>query len=259
MTKSNGGTGSKQRGSFMKHAKETKELMEKFGFSTVEELEAALAGAQTSVAVAPAPAPRRATPEPDDYDPSIDPITWAKDEESVWLVGEISSLPGNIVPIPAHVNIDDRVEHLKAYATKTWNNCPYRFRGKNAEDDHNVKIEKAQHQHIRLDRFYAERVLESKFGRLPPTACIAPEDFKGRDFRGHPIGNKRKHSGDDLTELLRFYLQRHAGRLFIDYTYHRDRIDFNNPNPYGKGWTRWPNKVTPATPDGDVQRDWGEG
>lgn len=243
MDKSNGGTGSDKRGSFMTHAKQTKELMERHGISTVEELEQRLRGGGEQQDVAT-----------DGYDPSIDPLAWIRDEDEVYLVSVDMFLPGNIQRTPNKTQSGEVIEKLKAYSTETWDSCPFRFTGER-------ELQNREHHHLRVDRFYADRVAESKYGKMPLRAPITPDDFRGRDHNGNPAGNKRPHSGDSLTELVRFYLQRCAGRIWLHWSKHRKNVVFDDPNPYGAKFTRFtpdPATVVRATAEGDLRRSWGE-
>lgn len=260
--KSDGGTGSKK----VPYFKQIKELMERHGCSSPEELEALLASNATATVSVPGVAVVTA----DGYDPAIDPLSGFLGLDEIHLVGSEYWLPGNIQPKPLKTQPGDVVEAMKKEHTGTWGNCPFRFKGRNEAETHDLLIQNRQHHFYTLTRHYADRVAESKFGKLPAKAPITPEDFTGRDGRLMPLGNKRPTSGDNLVEFLRFCLQKFAGKLWIDFTHHQAQMrsaafGFNgriavNPNPYGAKYERFgvdPRTVVPATAEGDVQKEWG--
>lgn len=190
------------------------------------------------------------------YAPTTDPLAWIDESvDSVYLVGDNLYLTGSTVNVPRGAKPEDVVEDVKAYADKDWVNCPFRVVGRSQEETNNLRIMRAKYHHHRVDRFYADRVFASKWGPMPKKSCVRPEDFHGYDHQRQPHGQKTACSTDTLRELVRYYCQRYAGHIWIDYTYHRGQIDFGMPNPYGKGRDRFevdPATVRRATEEGDV-------
>jgi hypothetical protein len=210
------------------------------------------------------------------YDPSIDPLSVFIGIEEVHLVGKMFALPGNIQPKPVKTMPGDTVEMLQQEGVGTWGYCPFKFIGRTQEETNNLKLMNEEHHFLVLPRHYADRVAESKFGKIPKVAPITPEDFTGKDRRMMPLGNKRPTSGDNLVELLRWYLQRYAGSLWVNRMGHLDVMpqkgpfSHERPNPYSKLYDRHaiePERVVrKVTPEGDLSpevvagdpRSWGE-
>lgn len=266
MSKSDGGTGSKK----VPYFKQIKELMARHGCSSPEELEALLASKATATLTEPG----TDKPEPvvgsDGYDPSIDPLSGFLGLDEIHLVGSEFIIPGHIQSTPSKTQPGDVVEPLKREREGTWGNCPFDFKGRTEQQTREHRLMNNRHHFHVLSRHYADRVAESKFGRMPNKAPITPDDFTGKDLRLAPLGNKRPTSGDNLVEFLRWNLQRFAGSMWIDFAHHheqmkRSEFGFNGklatrPNPYSAKFDRFtvdPRTVIQATAEGDVQRQWG--
>jgi hypothetical protein len=215
-----------------------------------------LKGGSAAQTVAPVP------PAATGYDPTIDPLSVFIGADEVHLVGKMFALPGNIQQKPVKTMPGDTVEFLQHESVGTWGYCPFKFVGRTQEETNNLKLMNEQHHFLILTRHYADRVAESKFGKIPKTAPITPADFTGNDRRGQPLGHKRPTSGDNLVELLRWYLQRYAGSLWVNRMGHLDAMPMEgpfshrHPNPYGRAFERNhepdPMTVKRATPEGDV-------
>lgn len=192
------------------------------------------------------------------YDPSIDPLAWIDEGvDSVHLVGKISHLTGNTVPTPSRA--EGVVESVRAYALKDWNYCPFKLEGRTREESDNLAIQYAKWHHHRVDRFYAERVFASKWAPFPKVACVASDSFAGKDHQGNPHGKRTPCSTDPLRELVRYYLQRYAGMLWLDFVHHRAHIRVDLPNPYGAGREKFavdPATVRKADKEGNILTDW---
>lgn len=216
----------------------------------IAELEASAGGVATA---APPPPPVVGA-----YDAANDPLAWIGESvDNVHLVGKISHLTGNTVRTPA--NAEDVVEPVKAYGCHDWTNNPFSLTGRSREEGDNLRIQYAKFHHLRVDRFYAERVYASKWAPMPKTAVMRPEDFAGRDHQNNPYGKKSPCSTDPLRELVRYYLQRYAGSLWLNKAFHPDTVDFANPNPYGAGKETFlvdPATVKRATADGTLKAEW---
>jgi len=266
--KSDGETGSKAKTPW---TKQIKQLMERHGCSTVEELDALLGNTATATVSEPGiDVPAIAAPTAAGYDPSIDPLSGFLGLDEIHLVGSEFMLPGHLQSTPTKTMPGDVVEGLKRVSEGTWGNCPFRFVGRNENETRELRLMHNKHHFHVISRHYADRVAESKFGRLPAKAPITPDDFTGKDLRLAPLGNKRPTSGDNLVEFLRWNLQKFAGSLWIDFAHHHEQMKrpefgFNGklatrPNPYGSRYERFgvdPRTVVQATADGDLQREWG--
>ena len=233
------------------YARTLKAKMEEFGCETPEELFAKMAVAAPPVSVSAAEQTVSATLEAPGYDSRNDPCGWAAALDEVYLVGEFTHLAGNIVPTPKGAKPEDIVETLRFYKQADWNHNPNKPVFFDDEERRNYEVQHAKYSCHRLTRHYAERFFESRWSPMPKTVCLRGEDIKSWDkVRRIPIGTKSPSSGDPLVELLRFYLQRYKGQIFVDYAYHRDDIDFSAPNPYGMG-RYFVEPVRKFTPEGD--------
>lgn len=194
------------------------------------------------------------------YDAAADPLAWVKDVDEVYLVSDILDLPGNTISTTRSTKDEDTIENLRAYAQKTWGNCPYRMVGRTERETHEIReVLKAKWHHHRVTRYYADRMFASKWSPFPKLAIIAPADFRNLDYQNQPEGRRTPSSGDNLTELVRYYLQKEAGHIWLDYAYHHEHVEFACPNPYGKGRERFaidPATVRRVTEQGDLQANW---
>lgn len=229
----------------------------------IAELERQLAEGRAGVA-APAAAPaERPPPAPPAAQPKdADPLAWiTEDTEEVFLVGRDSALLGHMFPTPPGLKREDYREPLAAYGSMPWSTCPFSHKGRNDEETRNLRIMNSAYWHYRVDRFWASGFFAGKYAEMPRTAIIDPAAFSGADrLTGVLRGGKAKASGIALRELVRWWLQKYAGNLWLDAGRNpKGAVDWKNPNPYGRGsdghWDRVAgNPVVTATEDGDLKR-----
>jgi len=250
---SDGDTGSKKekRGSFMSHAKETKQLMEEMGFDTVEQMRAALKGAPATATAAP----EKATVE--GYDPDTDPLSFVRDLDEVWLVSREWAWPAGMIKNLTTGKVTKRKQ--KAHRQRQWVNIPDQFkrmlRSSDPREDESRRFNnELWHIHV-VTRELADEVYGNGVGpSLPDKAVVLPENFKGNDHLHRARGQKTKASGDTLTEYVRFCLHLNPNRTWID----TDRVEYTQngwvdrqkPNPYGKTLAAYVMGEIPSMPIG---------
>lgn len=206
-------------------------LLERFGVSTSEELEAVLAQQAK-----PVPTPAKSTGDAAPYDESVDPLRWIdEDVEIVTLVSTLKYLPATVYKRPQGVHPGrDVPSHLKATGLRKWVKNPFKFKG-TFQQVRDGRALTSKHHYHEIDRATANYFFSYEKNPIPDRAIVSVSDFQGlHTATMQPHGKKSPCSTDALRELVRHLLQANAGSIWIDKAAHMDEpmVVEKHPNPY---------------------------
>lgn len=231
---SDGETGSKK--SRVKTAWEALAVMERLGFESVEEMEAAMAKIReiptSPDAVIPVDVPIGA--EAPTGDPVADDLYWiTADHYEIHFVLRKRTMSLR----PARMKLSPPIEgiSINPYGGGEWNNMPFSLRHDDHEKQRFLRIKYSNWNYFCLTRELAEDMYSDARWPVPSKAVISHEEFRGWSRASNrATGVHRDLSNPDvLREAARRLLQRFAGQLFVNSRHHRDLPDVRVVNPYG--------------------------
>ena len=237
---SDGETGSKKKGGWMKTAKELNDISKDFGVtpSDLRQMAAALAAEKARGATATEVAETIAHSPPETVVTADagthDPLAWVTDDlAGVYLVSRFSTI--SMRPKKSNLNPPLEGMELYAYARGRWRTNPFNLEHRDPEIAQNQRVMKANwHFHVLTMEFARDLWSDPRYP-MPSTAVIDPEGFKGVSRQTKTaIGPRSPITDSVLRETLRVVLQRGAGSTYINTMHHGLQIeDPRIVNPYG--------------------------
>lgn len=241
-------------GSAMKEAHALRRELAKYGVTTVEELQAKMAGLVAEVPVDPTPAPIEiAAPPPDD---NYDDLWWiTPDTYEVHLVCR----KRGITLRPAREKLQPPLEGimLKSYGEGAWETMPFSLRDENHEKQRFLRIKYSRWLYYCVTRELAEDMFSDPRWPVPNKAVLSHEEFKGWSRASKRATGKHREieNPDVLREAVRRILQRGAGAVFVNARYHQEMSggDYRIANPYGNFLDEVSLPVVKTYPKGIIQ------
>ena len=247
--------GSSKQGSATKEAFALrKELKERYGVESVEELHEKMA-ALTEPVTTGGPMPIiTLNPEPPPADFKIEPLATEPllpPDDLYWITPDIHDIhivlrKRNLALRPARDALVPPIPpiSIKPYSMGAWGAMPFSLKFDDHKKQHDLRMKYAQWAFFVISRDVAEDMFSDDRWACPEKAVLSHEEFRGWSRASkRALGTYRDLENPDvLREAVRRILQRFNGQAFINMQYHprmegETDAQFSwrmlTPNPYG--------------------------
>ena len=221
-----------------KQAWDARALLEKHGFESVEEMDAALKALSVAKEVV-VEAPHDLTAATPGIDMSRLPVP---KDDLAWITRDTGAVHfvaryGTICIRPQQAALVPPLDAVLMLASGQgeWSACPFDLRSRTREQEILNMVHFGKWSYLALSAEEAAALYSDPRWPCPRRAVVSASEFRGWDRAAKQARGTYRDLPEvlPLREAVRRVLQRFVGEAFVDATYHPEMPDVRIANPYG--------------------------